>query len=339
MKISGTSSFSSNISLFSVIRHLYSLYAQMKKQEKDCKERIPAVIAGIIPPEEFSFSPKEIQRITKYYQLALNLVCDNIYLLTGKKLSDTEHKSILQLSIFVPLIDDLFDEGLLPCEQIMTLISEPEKYTPVHNTDRIAHRLYCQLLDLVPHRERFIRNLTEGVYWENESLKQFDKHIGEEELMRITYNKSYYSILLFCSVLNHYPCEATEAVLYPVSGLMQLTNDVFDVWKDTQKGLYTIPNLYADFGKLESLFLDEISAINTRISSMGYPEKNRKAYLIRTHTLHAMGWMSLQQLKAVASEKPLRELSRKELVCDLDNIPQQIRWVKHVRQLCNYAAK
>lgn len=337
--MSRTGSFSSNIGLLSVIRHLYGLHAQMKKQERDCKEQIPAIIAAIIPPEQFSFSPKEIQRLTKYYQLALNLVCGNLNLLTKNKLSGPEHKSILLLSIFVPLIDDLFDEGLLQYEQIMALISEPEKYTPVHNTDRIGHQLYRQLLDMVPHRDRFVRNLAEGVFWEKESLKQFDKHIREEELMRITYNKSYYSILLFCSLLKSYPCEATEALLYPVSGLMQLTNDVFDVWKDTQKGIYTIPNLYADFGKLETLFLNEISVINTQISALDHPEKNRKEYLIRTHTLHAMGWMSIQQLKAAVSQKPLSELSRKELVCDLDTLPQQIRWIKHVRQLCNHVAK
>lgn len=339
MKTTRTGPIHPGISLLSVVRHLFSLYADMKRQERNCKEQIPALIATIVPADQFSFSAKDIQRITKYYQLAFNLVCNNVYLLKKNSISATEHKTILLLSIFVPLIDDLFDDQLLQYEQIRELISEPEKYTASNNVDRIAHQLYLQILELVPDKDRFVRNLKLGVHWEKESLKQFDKHISEEELTSITYNKSYYSILLFCSVLQEYPCAATEAILYPVSGLMQLTNDVFDVWKDTQKGLYTIPNLYADFGKLEALFLQEISDINSRISELDYPEKNRKEFLIRTHTLHAMGWMSLQQLKTVAAEKPLNELSRKELVCDLDSLPQQIRWVKHVRRLCNYIEK
>lgn len=77
-------------------------------------------------------------------------------------------------------------------------------------------------------------------HWEQESLKQFNKNIGEEEL----------------------------------------TNDVFGVWKDTQQALYTIPT--------------------------------------------------------IAAGRPLTALSRKELVCDMDNWRQQLKWLKTVRQSCNY---
>ncbi len=49
----------------------------------------------------------------------------------------------------------------------------------------------------------------------------------------------------------------------------------------------------------------EIASINHQVSLLAYPEKNRKNFLIRVHSLHAMGWISLQQLKVVAAGKPL----------------------------------
>jgi hypothetical protein len=327
-----------NISMLTVVRHLLGLHAHMKQQEQYCKEQIPVLIAAIIPPEQFSFSSKDIQRITKYYQLALNLVCNNLYLLMDHRLSQEEEKSILLLSIFAPLFDNLFDEQLLEYHQIEELILHPETYTPANTTDHIVHRLYLQLLEQLPERQVFIQSLQEVGYWEQESLKQFNRDIGEEELTSITYNKSYYSILLFCAVLKKYPGKEIQNVLYPVSGLMQLTNDVFDVWKDTQQGLYTIPTLFRNYVKLENIFLDEIFTINHQVSLLPYPKKNRKNFLIRVHALHAMGWLSLQQLKVVASSKPLTELSRKELVCDMDNWRQQLKWLKAVRRLCNYGS-
>ena len=322
-------------SLMAVVRHIFVLHTQMKQQEKKCKDEIPALIAAIIPPDQFSFSSKDILRITKYYQLALNLVCENVYVLAGKKLNSREHRNILLLSIFVPLFDDLFDDQLLHYPQIEALIAKPEKYTPSNTIDSIVHTLYVQLLREIPAPDRFIQYLKEGAYWEQQSLKQFNREIPEEELRQITYNKSYYSILLFCSVLEFDPGAALEALLYPVSGLMQLTNDVFDVWKDLQKGLYTIPNLYWNYEKLESVFLNEIISINKQVAQLQYPESNRKNFLIRTHALNAMGWMSLQQLREVAIHKPFSESSRKELVCDMDSLRQQIRWVRQVRQFCN----
>ncbi|QEC42069.1 class 1 isoprenoid biosynthesis enzyme [Pseudobacter ginsenosidimutans] len=328
-----------NTSLLTVARHMFSLHRQMKLQEKKCKEEIPALIAAIVPPDQFSFSSKDILRITKYYQLALNLVCENIYLIPEKKLNASEHRNILQLSIFMPLFDDLFDDRLLDYPQIEALITEPEKYTPSNKIDSIVHALYVQLLREIPARDRFIQYLKEGAYWELQSLKQFNSEISEEELTQITYNKSYYSILLFCSVLESWPGAAMEALLYPVSGLMQLTNDVFDVWKDLQKGVHTIPNLYWNYEKLEAVFLNEVRSINTQTARLPYPVNNRKNFLIRTHALNAMGWMSLQQLREVAILKPFSEASRKELVCDMDSLRQQLRWVGYVRQLCNTGKK
>lgn len=328
----------SRISLFRVVRHLLNLHAQMKQQEKFCKQEIPSVLATIVSPEEFSFSSKDIQRLVKYYQLAVNLVSHNLYQLTGHKTSDTEERSMLLLSIFMPLFDDLFDNNILEYHQIESLVTAPENYKPIHKVDLVVKQLYLQLLSLTPHKQYFIDNLKQGMYWEQQSLKQFDKSTGEEELIQITYNKSYYSILLFCSILKHYPDDAMQRVLYPISGLMQLINDLFDVWKDNQNGLYTIPNLYPDYFKIENIFLNEVASINAQIWSMPYPPQNRSNYLIRIHALNAMGWMSLQQLKTATSHTSLSELGRKELVCDLDSLGQQLKWIRHVRKLSNYAA-
>lgn len=336
----GRSSFPpgrSSISLARVASHLFSLHFQMKKQEKFCRQEIPRILETIVSPSIFSFSSKDIQRLTKYYQLAVNLVSHNLYQLTGNRTEETEEKSMLLLSIFMPLFDDLFDNNLLDYHQIESLVAEPESYIPTHNVDLVVKQLYLQLLDLTPHKQYFTDNLKQGMYWEHRSLKQFDKKIDEEELMQITYNKSYYSILLFCSILKHYPDDTMQKALYPISGLMQLINDLFDVWKDSQNGLYTIPNLYPDYTKIEKLFLDEVNSINQQVSALPYPQQSKSNYLIRINALHAMGWMSLQQLKAVTRQKALSDLGRKELVCDLDSLGQQIKWIRNVKMLSNYS--
>lgn len=326
------------ISLFRIFRHLLSLNAQMKKQEKFCQQEIPRLLEAIIPPVELSFSSKEIQRLTKYYQLAVNLVGDNLYQLSGKTPDETETKGMLLLSIFMPLFDDLFDHKILDYHQIESLVTDPENYKPAQKVDFVVNQLYLQLLELTPHQQYFIDNLKAGMYWEQESLKQFNKETSEEELLQITYNKSYYSILLFCSILKHYPDEAMQKLLYPISGLMQLINDLFDVWKDSQSGLYTIPILYPDYDKIEKRFLLEVASINEQVSMLPYSLQSRNNYLVRIHALNAMGWMSLQQLKAVTREKPVSELGRKELVCDLDSLSQKISWIRHVNKLSNYSS-
>lgn len=329
-----------SVSMFHVLRRLFTLHRRLKQQEQYCKDQIPVLLAEVVRDTQRSFSPKEIQRIAKYYQLSLNVLCDNLYQLTGNQLQEDEHKRIILLSVFMPLVDDLYDDQLLNHEQIISLVTAPEAYVPTNKADHVVKALYLELLRLTPRRQLFIQYLQEGCNWENESLKQLNENITESALYQITYNKSYYSLLLFYAILDNYPSQELHQLLYPAAGLMQLTNDAFDVWKDVHNGLYTLPNLYRNFEQLQELFLAEIASINRQLSQLPYLVKARQNYAITIHALNAMGWMSLEQLKTVTADvstiEELKTLSRQELVCDMDNMRQYIKWIKLTRRFANH---
>ncbi|MBO9564767.1 MAG: class 1 isoprenoid biosynthesis enzyme [Niastella sp.] len=328
------------VSMYHVLRRLFVLHRRLKQQEQYCKDQIPVLLAEVMRDTQYSFSPKEMQRIAKYYQLSLNVLCDNLYQLTGNQLKEEEHKRIILLSVFMPLVDDLYDDQLLNHEQIISLITAPEAYNPVNTADHVVKSLYLGLLRLTPRRQLFIEYLQAGCNWENESLKQLNENITEPDLYQITYNKSYYSLLLFYAILDHYPSQEIHQLLYPAAGLMQLTNDAFDVWKDVHNGLYTLPNLYRNFEQLQQLFLSEIASINRQLSQLNYPVKARQNYAITIHALNAMGWMSLEQLKRVTADvstiEELKTLSRQELVCDMDALRQYMKWIKLTRRFTNH---
>ena len=331
------------VNRYQVLRKMFSLYLQLKKQERYLKNYLPGLLNDIATGNDQLFSPSQFKRTTKYWQLALNLVCNNLYRLTGRQLNKDEHKRIILLSVFGPLFDDLFDDRLLNYEQVTLLITKPSEYIPNNTTDQLVKKIYLELLECTPRRQQFIAHLQEVAHWQQESLKQLNDRIGEEKLYEITYNKSYYAVLLYCAVLDHYPNEEILKLLYPVAGLMQLTNDAFDVWKDVHNGVYTLPNLYRNFDDLQVRFLTEIALINNLLWQLPYPAKNKQTYAITIHSLHAMGWMALEQLKevtkGVTSIAALRALSRKTLVCDMDSMQQKMSWVGHIKRLVNYSNK
>jgi hypothetical protein len=329
-----------SVSNIRILSNMLVLYRRIKKQERYLKGYLPYLLRDVVPDYQQTFSDKDIKRITKYWQLALNLVCDNIYNLTGKKLSEAEHKRIILLSVFGPLFDDLFDDHILNYEQITSLVTSPETYVAQNKTDKLAAAIYLELLRDMPRRQHFIEHLQAVALWQQESLKQLNSTITETALQEITYKKSYYAVLLFCALLDNYPDQKIREILYPAAGLMQLTNDAFDVWKDVHKGVYTLPNLYRNFEQLQQLFLVETSTINQRLWQLPYPVKAKQTFAIIIHALHAMGWMSLVQLKhvttGVTSIEELKQVSRKELVCDMDSLSQQLKWLRHIRTFTNY---
>jgi len=319
---------------------MLTLYWRMKKQERHLKNYLPQLLAEVAPGNDHTFTPRLINRINKYWQLSLNIVCDNLYHLTGKKLHAEEHKRIILLSVLGPLFDDLIDDRIVNDDQITFLLTKPEEYVPLNEADRLVKKIYLELLRLTPQSTEFTKRLQEACYWQQASRKQLSPDITEDELHQITYNKSYYAILLYCAVLDHYPDQEILKILYYISGLMQLTNDAFDVWKDVQNGIYTLPNRYLNFEKLQQQFMAEIAQINHTLWQLPYTTRAKQTYAITVHSLHAMGWMALEQLKDVTSGistfAELSTMSRQTLVCDMDSIKQKKKWLKHIRRLTNY---
>lgn len=336
----GKSNTYPSVSNYSILSRMFALYRLVKKQDQFLKSHLPTLLAEVVPKHHQTFSALHIKRITKYWQLGLNIICESLYNLIGKKLNADEHKRIMLLSVFGPLFDDLFDDKILANDQIALLVAKPEEYVAVNKTDELVKKIYLELLRLAPRRQQFIEHLQEVFYWQKESLKQLNDNITEEELYKITYNKSYYAVLLYCAVLDNYPSQQILEMLYPIAGLMQLTNDAFDVWKDMQNKVYTLPNLYLNFEQLQDQFMEDTARINHLLCHLPYPAKARQAYAITIHSLPAMGWIALEQLKHVTKDfstfTELSTMSRKTLVCDMDSIRQKMKWLQYIRRLCNH---
>ncbi|WP_343700493.1 hypothetical protein [Chitinophaga sp.] len=332
---------SSTVSTYNTARHLYLLHCRLKKQRHYIKQRLPPLLQTIRPGEAAgNFPPSSIKRFSKYWELSLNIVCDSLYLLVDRQLSQEEHERILLLSIFGPLYDDLFDERILQLHQLEAFTLEPEKHQAACFTEHAVQQLYLRILNLSPCRNTVIEHMHQVFTWQKASLKQMSAQVQEEELYEITYKKSYYSILLYYSTLNYYPPENVRAMLYPMAGLLQLTNDAFDVYKDLGSGIYTVPNRYLNFDKIMQKFLADVALFNTSLASLPFQQPAKNKYSITIHALHAMGWMALKQLKenarGVQRPEELAALGRKALVCDMDSFSQKARWVRQVKHLVNY---
>lgn len=315
---------------------------QIKMQEQNIEKQLPIVIETLIPGPVTNLSKSDFKRIIKYWQVGLNVICNGLYRLDNQRLSHKERQRILLLSIFSPLYDDLFDDKILSYDQIEAFTKFPEKYIPRGFKDRLLKKTYLQLLEITSQRENVMEQLYQVFIWQKASVKQLSPDISEAELYEVTYNKSYHSILLFCSLLDHPPSPGMLEMLYPIAGLLQLTNDAFDVYKDIQNGVYTLPNLYLNFDQLLQHFMEEIARFNYSLMQLPSVRRQKKIYGMTIHALNAMGRMALEQLRetthGITNAKDLATMTRKALVCDLDSMRQRKRWVKQVQYLLNYPA-
>lgn len=98
--------------------------------------------------------------------------------------------------------------------------------------------------------------------------------ITQEDLENITAEKGGASVLLFRSVLDH---ELSMEEAYALSGfgyLIQLSDDIFDLWQDRQAGILTLATYYAAQNAPELLadkFEAQVKAVEKAIRQTPYP--------------------------------------------------------------------
>ena len=318
------------------LTHLFRLWRTMKRQESYFEARVQELLAPLLS-EKNQLKSSSLVRIRKYWELSQHVICGSFYELNGWKLSATEEENILRLSLLSPFYDDLFEEGI-PAERIQSLTANPHGFQPEFPEEKIVYTLYCSILNSLKDPASFKNQFLQVFHWQQRSLEQKNIAVSEATLSAIMIEKSYHSFLLFYRLLERFPSPEELETIRRVAGLLQFTNDVFDVYKDIQHNVYTIPNLYGDYGKLRTWLLDEVRLLNGQLAALPNAVKAKKKNAITFHAMNAMCLLALEQLERNTGGKAdiarLRMMHRKELVCDMDRFGVKIRWLWKVKALC-----
>jgi len=94
------------------------------------------------------------------------------------------------------------------------------------------------------------------------------------EIMRITAEKGGCSVLLFRSLLDNPISAPEEKALYLFGALIQLCDDIFDLWFDVQAGTVTAASTCATAGNIQALnelFETQVNACKTAIQKLPRP--------------------------------------------------------------------
>src|ERR1039458_3502627 len=103
--------------------------------------------------------------------------------------------------------------------------------------------------------------------------------ITHERMKDITIRKGAESVLLYRSVFDFHMSNAEEKMLYSLGGLMQLSNDIFDVYKDHKQGIKTLVTSARKINELRALFTTILESGIEKAKQVDYPFKNIRKFL------------------------------------------------------------
>lgn len=283
------------------------------------------------------FLSKEIRKNIAFYTLQGSITNLWFSTLRGFQVNQKENVCGVYIGVVTALYDNMLDSLEYSHEELKNKLIAPadEKSTKVF----LLNHYDTKLNSLISNPAEFKKYYEKIILAQQESMRQTSAiKLKEVELRKLTYDKGGYATLLFRSILSNDLKEGEEDAIYYLGALLQLINDIFDIYKDLQSGQQTLASTASDFHFLHSEFnkLKELTVL--KFSGLNYPLMNRKKALMLVFPVISRGVVCLEQLIKLQGDQTsidLKAFTRKELVCDMEKFSA----IKRSFQICKTWSK
>lgn len=273
-----------------------------------------------------AWGPEERRRLLHYYNgttyLSAVFCC-----LRGYSLKAGERRVFAQLSALAGLFDDLVDVARHP-DALERWQNDPESYGQAADERGLAIRFLHHIKAALPtQRQPLFQTFMLRVFNVEIAGKQQQPSNTPADLAQMTAEKGGCSVLLFRSVLRNGLSPSEETALYQFGYLIQLSDDIFDVWFDLQANINTVATqMLIAQQPLELSQYFERQLENTRNAfrdidrssqDTAYTAARIETALRVIHYLAAITRVCLKQYAALALEGPLPLRHRRKMVVDM----------------------
>ena len=316
-------------------RFIYTIFYSRVRLKLVRKKAVrqAALLLGILETKfNGTFDEKTYRKIVKSYSLYLPLVTDTFTVLHGRYNNLQEQERNIHYFICSSLFDNFWDDKTLSVDQLEQISFDAEHY-PASSFDEkvfIYSKLFLEqaVKDKVAY-QKVIRQLFEA---QKNSLQQFDKDIPDADIENITFEKGGNAVLLCRYYLDTDASLAEEDCWYFLGSLIQLSNDLFDTYKDLNDHIQTLATRCTNAYSMEDFFLTRLQMLKTSIKQLPFSKKRKQHFSILIIATACLGLVAIEQLKRIQADydklPPLNKLPRKALIIDMEQFINVYRWLK-----------
>ena len=283
-------------------------------------------------PHPESLSSKEKRRLKHYYYgtTYLSIVFCS---LRGRTRTRQEKRLFTNLAALAYFFDDLVDTFREQDNSGILWQDNPEKYGHTADERGLALHFLNNIYRELPATD--LKEFQSFMYRvfnvETSGRQQQDPGITlkSEDLKNITAEKGGYSVLLFRRVLRQ-PLDAEERnALYQFGFLIQLSDDIFDLWFDKNEGIATLATAMAQHGDLKhlsQLFEQQVLLTRRAFRSTRYPSANIETSLRVVHFIVSITRVCLNAYSDLQKKHGTLPLDQRQLmVIDMERWHNRIQ--------------
>jgi len=302
-------------------------------QEWYLRKYLLAPLQQYLTESDGSFSAKDIRRM-KYYARFVPAVSGASYgVLLNRNLKQKERVAMLFLSAAAPMFDDYFDDISLKESDLREMIAKPETFHARNSREQMLIFLLQKTKQNISNVADFMQICYKVFDAQNEAKKQETGGLSWGEVRKITYDKGGYSTLLFLAVLEDFQMgkKAEEEAIYHFGGLVQLIDDMFDIYEDAKMGLQTLATMTQNMDEFRQEFEQDLQKLGELFYALPLPKANIKRFLDLQLFFFTRGCVCVEQLVALQlkTKKPFdcANFIRKDLICDMEKWENMRKWI------------
>ena len=305
----------------------------VQKQKRFLKSELEPELEPFRRENDGSLTEAHFKKIINYYAMGVpSILGESLCVLRGFSFTREERLCMSYLGGISGILDDLFDEPGKSAAHLEDFIFSPEKLIPATSHEKLLKHFYIKGLSYSSQPEKIKKAAFEVFKSQQKSLIQ-KASASEEQITDLSFLKGGNSFLYYRLCLSHGLDKKEEKMLYQLGGLMQLGNDIFDVWEDFRDGISTIATSTTDLKKLRRYFNCELEKTHELLATVGFAVKKEKKFKRMINLAIARVYVCLDQFEALAyttaGDFIVTKYSRKQLICDMQKPVNQLKAISY----------
>jgi hypothetical protein len=309
----------------------FTVISFINDQKVFIKKHVEPLLNDAKKMNDRSMEENDYKKITGYYGLAVPAILGEAFCaLHGTEMTKQERMASTCQGAMTGLGDDFFDKHRLSEAALKAFIQGPEQFYGDTANEKLFLHFYKTALANA-HQPGLVKEQIYKVFHAQLlSRQQAQPGLSYDVIKDITIRKGAESLLYYRTVFENPMKKGEERMLYCLGGLMQLSNDLFDVYKDHKNGVHTLVTTAKNIKALRQLYSALLQIGMEAAYKSGYPKPGVDRFLnIISIGIFSRCYVCMDQLqkneKKSAGVFDPPAYTRDELICDMDTAKNKWR--------------
>lgn len=312
----------------------YSLYGDVRRQRRFVRDIMERDIENAQKSNDGTLDEEDFDKIRNYYGFGVPaIVGEGICTLRGIPMNARERLASTYQGALTGLYDDFFDKTHLGQDEIRQMMNTPTEFKSSSSLEKLFIHFMIKVHENLADKDLFNECFDQVFKAQIESKKQASEDLSRESIKEITFKKGGNSVLFYRSVFENQFQPGEEEALFHIGALMQLGNDIFDVYKDEKAQIHTLLTTCGTIEEVRQVFLEQMAHSILLIKDTAYDKLSIQNYLNKFVLGISRCFVCLDQLEGLEKKTGGRfspaEYTREELICDMEKPWNMMRSLRY----------